>query len=116
MQQFSIGGKFFIGISDRATGNQEQAEAELQAHFQRICDLVFGRTLAMSTPMPEECRKPFETMEIIISEGVFHQHFQVNLPHRRVIARSLPAAEFVLFSSMLLVYPEIVNFLKAQRP
>ena len=112
--QFSIGGKFYVEVSDRATGNQEQAEAEIQDHFQRIIDLVEGRTLHLTNPMPEECRKPFTTMEIIISEGVFHQHFLVALKDRRVIARTMPAAEFVYFSSLLLEHAEIAAFLKAQ--
>lgn len=106
-------GKFYVEIADWTAANQEQTEAAIQEHFQRIIDLVEGRTLALQHPMPEECRKPFLAMENIISEGSFHQHFQVNLPHRRVTVKSIQAAEFVLYSSFLMEHPEIAAFLKA---
>ena len=113
MQQFSIGGKFYVEVSDRATANLEQAEAAIQEHFQRICNLVMGRTLHLSNPMPQECRKTFESMEKVFSEGRFADHFLVDLQNRWVIVRSLDAAEFTLYSSMLEEHPEIAAFLKA---
>ena len=114
MSEFLIGSKYFLSISDRAAGNLEQTEAAIQDHFQRIIDLVEGRTLSMTAPMPQECRKPFEFMETEFSEGRFSDHFLIDRNSRRVIVRSLGAAEFILYSSFLMEYPEIVNFLKAQ--
>ena len=114
MSEFLIGGKFYLEVPDQAAGNLEQAEAVIQDHFQRIIDLVEGRSLSMTNPMPQECRKPFEFMEIVFSEGRFHEHFLIDRNSRRVIVRSLGAAEFVLYSSFLMENPEIVTFLKAQ--
>ena len=116
MSEFLIGGKFAIEIADRTAENPEQLEAAIQEHFQRIVDLVMGRTLHLSNPMPQGCRKPLEFMETaVFSEGRFAEHFLVDLNSHRVIVQSLDAAEFVLFSSMLMEHAEIVNFLKAQR-
>lgn len=110
---FLIGSKFYIEIEDWTAGNLEQTEAAIQDQFQRIINLVMGRSLSMTAPMPQECRNTFEFMENVFSEGRFADHFFVSLQDRRAIVRSLEAAEFILYSSMLLEHPEIVNFLRA---
>ena len=111
--EFLIGSKFYLEVPDRTASNVEQAEAAIQEHFQRITGLVLGRTLYLSHPVPQECRKTFESMEKVFSEGRFADHFLVDLQNRWVIVRSLDAAEFTLYSSMLEEHPEIAAFLKA---
>ena len=114
MSEFLIGSKFYLEVPDRTASNLEQTEAEIQDHFQRICNLVMGRSLSLTCPMPDACRKVFENMETAFSEGRFPDYFQIDLNNRRAIVRNLGAAEFILYSSFLMEYPEIVNFLKAQ--
>ena len=44
MSEFLIGSKFYLEVPDRTASNLEQTEAEIQDHFQRICNLVMGRS------------------------------------------------------------------------